>query len=311
MPRVRRLAFVVRRSASAPSPRPRGYFLFNRPHADQLTKADAIVVLGGDWDNRVGYGLDLARQGYARRWCCQTSTRATATRWKGVQTRFRVSRWSASGPIRTPPLARRCSPPTWPANISGRRDPGVVELPHGAGPLHLLPVFRRRDHPAARASNLQHLGVRDWSWIYAYQFGALVKATILGCRSLRAMDVRLVDHPLAAARLTTLRDEHTDNAGFRAALRDLTLMLVYEATRDAPRQSVPVRTPLAAHHRLPAGQSAAVRARVAGGPRHGRPGSRPDPRGARRLHRRCPRRRDPSADPVSGVAARRPQRASP
>ena len=47
------------------------------------------------------------------------------------------------------------------------------------------------------------------------------------------MDVRVVDHPLAAARLTTLRDERTDNAAFRAALRDLTLMLVYEATRDA------------------------------------------------------------------------------
>jgi uracil phosphoribosyltransferase len=59
------------------------------------------------------------------------------------------------------------------------------------------------------------------------------------------MDVRVVDHPLAAARLMTLRDERTDNAGFRAALRDLTLMLVYEATRDAPRESVPVRTPLA------------------------------------------------------------------
>ncbi|HZQ31752.1 MAG TPA: uracil phosphoribosyltransferase, partial [Mycobacterium sp.] len=26
------------------------------------------------------------------------------------------------------------------------------------------------------------------------------------------MDVRVVDHPLAAARLTTLRDERTDNA---------------------------------------------------------------------------------------------------
>jgi uracil phosphoribosyltransferase len=58
------------------------------------------------------------------------------------------------------------------------------------------------------------------------------------------MDVRVVDHPLAAARLTTLRDERTDNAGFRAALRDLTLMLVYEATRDAACESVPVRTPL-------------------------------------------------------------------
>ena len=53
------------------------------------------------------------------------------------------------------------------------------------------------------------------------------------------MDVHIVDHPLAAARLTTLRDERTDNAAFRAALRDLTLMLVYEATRDAPRETVP------------------------------------------------------------------------
>ena len=59
------------------------------------------------------------------------------------------------------------------------------------------------------------------------------------------MDVRVVDHPLAAARLTTLRDEGTDNAGFRASLRDLTMMLVYEATRDAERTPVTVRTPLA------------------------------------------------------------------
>ena len=59
------------------------------------------------------------------------------------------------------------------------------------------------------------------------------------------MDVHVVDHPRAAARLTTLRYELTDNAAFRAALRDLTLMLVYEATRDAARATVTVRTPLA------------------------------------------------------------------
>ena len=58
------------------------------------------------------------------------------------------------------------------------------------------------------------------------------------------MDVCVVDHPLAAARLTTLRDERTDNAAFRAALRDLTHMLVYEATRDAPLEQISVRTPL-------------------------------------------------------------------
>jgi uracil phosphoribosyltransferase len=58
------------------------------------------------------------------------------------------------------------------------------------------------------------------------------------------MDVRVVDHPLAAARLTTLRDERTDNAGFRAALCDLALMLVYEAMRGAASTPVDIRTPL-------------------------------------------------------------------
>jgi uracil phosphoribosyltransferase len=59
------------------------------------------------------------------------------------------------------------------------------------------------------------------------------------------VDVSVIDHPLAAARLTAMRDERTDNATFRAALRELTSMLVYEATRDAPSEAVPIRTPLA------------------------------------------------------------------
>ncbi|OBI64432.1 uracil phosphoribosyltransferase [Mycobacterium sp. E796] len=59
------------------------------------------------------------------------------------------------------------------------------------------------------------------------------------------MDVRVIDHPLALSRLTTLRDERTDNAHFRAGLRELTAMLVYEATRDAARETFPIRTPLA------------------------------------------------------------------
>ncbi|MBX9641809.1 MAG: uracil phosphoribosyltransferase [Mycobacteriaceae bacterium] len=58
------------------------------------------------------------------------------------------------------------------------------------------------------------------------------------------MDVHVIDHPLAAARLTVLRDERTDSAAFRAALRELTLMLVYESTRDAPTEPAPIRTPV-------------------------------------------------------------------
>ena len=54
------------------------------------------------------------------------------------------------------------------------------------------------------------------------------------------MDVLVVDHPLVKSRLSTMRDARTDNATFRAALRDLTLMLVYEATaRRAPLRTAP------------------------------------------------------------------------
>jgi len=59
------------------------------------------------------------------------------------------------------------------------------------------------------------------------------------------MDVLVVDHPLARARLSTMRDARTDNAAFRAALRDLTLMLIYEATRDAAETTSPLHTPVA------------------------------------------------------------------
>ena len=58
------------------------------------------------------------------------------------------------------------------------------------------------------------------------------------------MQTLVVDHPLAAARLTTLRDQRTDNTGFRVALRELATMLVYEATRSLPVEPVPVTTPV-------------------------------------------------------------------
>ena len=58
------------------------------------------------------------------------------------------------------------------------------------------------------------------------------------------MDVHVVDHPLAAVRLTALRDAGTDRAGFRTALHELTLLLVYEATRTLAVTAVPVSTPL-------------------------------------------------------------------
>jgi uracil phosphoribosyltransferase len=59
------------------------------------------------------------------------------------------------------------------------------------------------------------------------------------------MDVTVVEHPLARVRLTKMRDARTDNAGFRAALHDLTQMLVYEAMREAPLRTETITTPVA------------------------------------------------------------------
>jgi uracil phosphoribosyltransferase len=66
------------------------------------------------------------------------------------------------------------------------------------------------------------------------------------------VDVLVVDHPLAKSRLTAMRDERTDPSSFRAALHELTTMLVYEATRELSVKSYPIRTPVteAVGHRV-------------------------------------------------------------
>jgi len=58
------------------------------------------------------------------------------------------------------------------------------------------------------------------------------------------VDVHVIDHPLAQARLTAMRDARTDSASFRAALHELTTMLVYEAARSFPVERYPVQTPV-------------------------------------------------------------------
>lgn len=59
------------------------------------------------------------------------------------------------------------------------------------------------------------------------------------------MEITIVDHPLAASRLSIMRDKRTDNAGFRAALADLGAMLIYEASRELEVENFPMSTPVA------------------------------------------------------------------
>lgn len=46
--------------------------------------------------------------------------------------------------------------------------------------------------------------------------------------------------------MSTLRDERSDNARFRAVLRELTTMLIYEACREMPVEQIQVTTPVTA-----------------------------------------------------------------
>lgn len=59
------------------------------------------------------------------------------------------------------------------------------------------------------------------------------------------MDTTVVTHPIVQARLTVMRDERSTNSEFRAALRELATLLVYEATRELARAEESITTPVA------------------------------------------------------------------
>ncbi|MGH7038155.1 MAG: uracil phosphoribosyltransferase, partial [Stellaceae bacterium] len=54
----------------------------------------------------------------------------------------------------------------------------------------------------------------------------------------------VVDHPLVQHKLSLMRDRTTPTAEFRRLLREISLLLAYEATRDLPLGSVAIETPL-------------------------------------------------------------------
>ena len=60
------------------------------------------------------------------------------------------------------------------------------------------------------------------------------------------MRIHVVDHPLVAHKLTTLRDARTDSPTFRRLADELVTLLAYEATRDVRTDQVEITTPVAA-----------------------------------------------------------------
>jgi uracil phosphoribosyltransferase len=56
--------------------------------------------------------------------------------------------------------------------------------------------------------------------------------------------VTVVDHPLVQHKLTIMRDKETSTAGFRRLLREISLLLCYEVTRDLELTTRAIETPL-------------------------------------------------------------------
>jgi uracil phosphoribosyltransferase len=54
----------------------------------------------------------------------------------------------------------------------------------------------------------------------------------------------VVDHPLVQHKLSLMRDRDTSTAEFRRLLREVSLLLAYEATRDLPLEPALIETPL-------------------------------------------------------------------
>ncbi|WP_395646470.1 uracil phosphoribosyltransferase [Terricaulis sp.] len=57
--------------------------------------------------------------------------------------------------------------------------------------------------------------------------------------------VTIVDHPLVQHKLSIIRDRETSTGSFRQLLREVSVLLCYEVTRDLPLEPVEIETPVA------------------------------------------------------------------
>jgi len=55
----------------------------------------------------------------------------------------------------------------------------------------------------------------------------------------------VISHPLVQHKLTHMRDERTSTADFRRLLRELSMLMAYEVTREIPTSLIEIKTPLA------------------------------------------------------------------
>jgi uncharacterized SAM-binding protein YcdF (DUF218 family) len=160
-----------------------GYLLFTNARVDPMEHADAIIVLGGEHDGREDYGVQLAREGWARtvvisnpypsndpvmRHVCQYGgdvevicrrPDTLTTRGEAIMMRQLAQQRSWTKIIVV----------SWRYHLPRARLIFGQCFSHREGSTVMTAVPRRY-----RSSPL------GWEFVYAYQFGGLAKAIALG-----------------------------------------------------------------------------------------------------------------------------------
>lgn len=57
--------------------------------------------------------------------------------------------------------------------------------------------------------------------------------------------VVILEHPLIQHKLSILRDKNTSTKDFRQLINEISMLMIYEATRDLPTEEIEVETPIA------------------------------------------------------------------
>jgi uracil phosphoribosyltransferase len=65
-------------------------------------------------------------------------------------------------------------------------------------------------------------------------------------RDTRFPNLFILDHPLIQHKLSHMREKHTSTRTFRDLLREITLLMGYEITRELPLTTKSIETPLQA-----------------------------------------------------------------
>lgn len=58
------------------------------------------------------------------------------------------------------------------------------------------------------------------------------------------MKIEIIKHPLVQHKLTIMRRKETSSNDFRRLLKEITMLMGYEITRDLPLEDVPIETPM-------------------------------------------------------------------